>query len=339
MKVMIGVDPHKATHTAVAIGPEEKELGRVQVRATRRQVDQLLAWAAPFETRIWAIESVGGLGYLLAQELVAAGEVVLDVPATLAARVRVLASGSSNKNDPNDAFSVAVAALRTPVLAKVAAADHVEILRLLAKRNTDIGNQRSRVVCRLHAALGELAAGGIAKELNASDAEALLAGLSPQTPVGQVRHQLALELLDEVRALDAQLKASHRRIAEAVRASKTTVTEIFGVGPIIACMAVGHSRDIRRFANRDHYAAYNGTAPVEFSSGGRVVHRLSQRGNRQLNHAIHMAAVCQIRQPHSEGRAYFDRKVADGKTKKEALRALKRRVSDAIYRQLLLDTK
>jgi len=84
MKVMIGVDPHKATHTAVAIGPEETELGRVQVRATRRQVDQLLAWAAPFETRIWAIESVGGLGYLLAQELVAAGEVVLDVPATLA---------------------------------------------------------------------------------------------------------------------------------------------------------------------------------------------------------------------------------------------------------------
>jgi transposase len=109
---------------------------------------------------------------------------------------------------------------------------------------------------------------------------------------------------DEVRALDAQLKTSHRGIAEAVRASKTTVTEIFGVGPIIACMAVGHSRDISRFQSRDHYAAYNGTAPVEFSSAGRVVHRLSRRGNRQLNHAIHMAAVCQIRQPRSEGRAY-----------------------------------
>ena len=184
-----------------------------------------------------------------------------------------------------------------------------------------------------------MCAGGIAKELNASDAEELLDALAPQTPVRQVRHQLALELLDEVRALDVQLKASHRRIAEAVRASKTTVTEIFGVGPIIACMAIGHSRDVRRFQSRDHYAAYNGTAPVEFSSAGRVVHRLSRRGNRQLNHAIHMAAVCQIRQPHSEGRAYFDRKVADGKTKKEALRALKRRVSDAIYRQLLLDTK
>jgi transposase len=194
-------------------------------------------------------------------------------------------------------------------------------------------------VCRLHAALSELSAGGIAKELNASDAEKLLAALTPRTPVERVRHQLVLDLLDEVRTLDDQLKASHRRIAEAVRASKTTVTDIFGVGPIIACMAIGHSRDIRRFANRDHYAAYNGTAPVEFSSAGRVVHRLSRRGNRQLNHAIHMAAICQIRQPHSEGRAYFDRKVADGKTKKEALRALKRRVSDAIYKQLVLDTK
>lgn len=339
MTVMIGVDPHKATHTAVAIGEAEEHLGQTQVRATRRQVDQLLLWAAPFDKRTWAIESAGGLGYLLAQELVSAGEVVLDVPATLAARIRVLGSGSSNKNDPNDALSVAVAALRTPSLAGVAPADHREIMRLLAKRNTDIGNQRSRVVCRLHAALSELSAGGIAKELNASDAEALLSTLSPATPVERVRHELALDLLGEVRALDGQLKESHRRIATAVRASKTTVTEIFGVGPIIACMAIGHSRDIARFRDRDHYAAYNGTAPVEFSSGGRVVHRLSLRGNRQLNHAVHMAAVCQIRQSHSDGRLYFDRKVAEGKTKKEALRALKRRVSDAVYRQLVLDAK
>jgi transposase len=122
-----------------------------------------------------------------------------------------------------------------------------------------------------------------------------------------------------------------------VRAANTSVVELFGVGPIIACMIIGYSGDIRRFPSRDHYAAYNGTAPVEFSSGGRIVHRLSQRGNRQLNHAIHMAAISQIRQPHSEGRAYFDRKVADGKTKKEALRALKRQVSNAVYRQLVRD--
>lgn len=339
MSVIIGVDPHKATHTAVAIGHAEDELGRVQVRATRRQVAQLLSWAAPFEKRTWAIESAGGLGYLLAQQLVAAGEEVLDVPATLASRVRVLASGSSDKNDRNDARSVAVAALRAPALRSVAAANHTEILRLLAKRNTDIGNQRTRVVCRLHAALNELAAGGIAKELNASDAERFLAEVAPTTPVEHIRHELALELLAEIRVLDNQLKASHRRIRDAVRVADTSVVEIFGVGPIIACMAVGYSGDIRRFPSRDHYAAYNGTAPVEFSSGGRVVHRLSQRGNRQLNHAIHMAAICQIRQPHSEGRAYFERKIAEGKTKKEAIRALKRHVSNAVYRRLLIDTR
>ena len=104
-------------------------------------------------------------------------------------------------------------------------------------------------------------------------------------------------------------------------------------------MLIGYTGDIGRFANRDHYAAYNGTAPVEFSSGGRTVHRLSQRGNRQLNHALHMAAICQLRQPHSEGRAYFDRKVAEGKTKREAIRSLKRHISNAVYRQLVADAR
>jgi transposase len=337
MKVMIGVDPHKASHTAVAIDRREGELATLKVRATRRQVRQLLEWAEPFGERTWAIESAGGLGYLLAQQLVAAGEKVLDVPATLASRVRVLGTGRSDKNDPNDARSVAVAALRAPALRSVETADHAEVLRLLAKRNTDIGNQRTRVVCRLHALLAELAAGGIAKEINASDVDRFLAAVTPTTPAEAVRYDLAAELLEDIRRLDAQLKASHRRIRDAIRASGTTVTELFGVGPIIACSLIGYTGDVARFRNRDQFAAYNGTAPVEVSSGGRVVHRLSQRGNRKLNHAIHLAAICQIRQTHSAGRAYFDRRVTEGKTKKEALRALKRQVSNAVYRQLLVD--
>ena len=337
MKVIIGVDPHKASHTAVAIGSDEGELASLKLRATRRQVDQLVAWAEPFPARRWAIESAGGLGYLLAPQLVAAGEDVVDVPATLASRVRVLASCRSNKNDPNDARSVAVAALRAPALRSVTVADHTEVLRLLAKRNTDIGKHRTRLVCRLHAPLAELAPGGIAKELNASDADRLLAGLQPATPVEQARHELALELLDDVGRLDAQLKASHRRIRIAVRASGTSLTELFGIGPIIACMLVGYTGDVGRFRNADQFAAYNGTAPVEFSSGGRTVHRLSQRGNRQLNHALHLAAICQLRQPHSDGRAYFERKIAEGKTKKEAVRALKRQISNAVFRRLLVD--
>ena len=112
------------------------------------------------------------------------------------------------------------------------------------------------------------------------------------------------------------------------------MTEVFGVGPVVAAMVIGDIRDMSRFASRDRFAAYNGTAPIEVSSGNRIIYRLSRRGNRRLNHAIHMAAVTQIRYRHSEGRAYYDKKLAEGKTPKEALRALKRQISDAIYPHL-----
>jgi transposase len=244
--VIIGVDPHKASHTAVAIDGSEDEVLRKKVRAGASQVDQLVSWAEPLGSRTWAIESAAGLGYLLAQQLVAAGETVVDVPATLASRVRVLATGRSNKNDPNDALSVAVAALRFPGLFQVAPVGHGEVLRLLAKRNTDIGNQRSRLVCRMHALLAELAPGGIAKEINASDVDGLLEILHPATPVERVRYDLAVELLDDIRRLDGQLKVSHRRIRDAVRASATSLTDLFGIGPIIAGMLIGYTGDIGR---------------------------------------------------------------------------------------------
>ena len=172
MNVMIGVDPHKASHTAVAIDGDEDEIASVKVRATSRQVEQLLCWAEPFEKRSWAIESVGGMGYLLAQQFVARGEDVLDVPATLASRVRVFATGRSNKNDPNDAHSIAIAAFRAPTLRQVEPADHSQVLRILSKRNVDLGRQRTRVVCRLHSLFAEVVPGGIAKEMYVSDAEA-----------------------------------------------------------------------------------------------------------------------------------------------------------------------
>src|SRR5437867_8440549 len=144
VNVIIGVDPHKATHTAVALDGNELELGEVQVRASTSQLKRLLAWAVPFEKRTWAVEGAGGCGYLLSQQLVAAGEDVVDVPATLAARVRVLGSGKSNKNDPNDARSIAVAALRAPRLARVRPSDHASVLRLLAKRNSQLSSSRTR---------------------------------------------------------------------------------------------------------------------------------------------------------------------------------------------------
>jgi transposase len=158
--VTIGVDPHKRSHTAVAIDRNDVELAAIEVRASAGQVDDLLGWAVNFAERTWAVEGAGGVGYLLAQQLVAAGERVLDVPATLAARVRVLGSGRSNKNDANDGYSIAVAAQHAPRLASVVPADHASVLRLLAKRNKELGSARTRTVCRLHALLVELVPGG-----------------------------------------------------------------------------------------------------------------------------------------------------------------------------------
>jgi transposase len=299
--VMIGVDPHKATHTAVALDDGENELATLTVPAGRRQLGQLLAWAAPFQTRTWAVEAANGWGYLLSQQLVAGGEAVVDVPATLAAQVRVLGSGRSNKNDPNDARSVAVAALRAPALAAVRAEDHRTVLRLLARRNLDLGRWRNKVCCRLHALACELAPGGIPKKIVVTQARAFLEGVGPQSEAAAERHRLAVELVDDLVHIDTQIRQTKQRITQAAAASGTTLTELFGVGDGIAAMVIAFTGDVARFRSPDAYAAYNGTAPVEVSSGGRRVHRLSRRGNRQLNHAIHLAAVCQIRFAHKPG--------------------------------------
>ena len=261
------------------------------------QLGELLAWAAPFGERTWAIESAGGLGYLLAQQLVAHGEHVVDVPATLSSRVRVLGSGRSNKNDANDARAVAVAALRSPSLACVLAEDHVSVLRLLAKAQLDASRARSRACCRLHALVRELVPGGIRKQIVVAQADQVLDKIEPVNATQRQRLELAHETVDEISLLDAKLTRSRARITEAVYASGTSLIEIYGVGPVIAAMLIGYTGNAGRFPTAGHFAAYNGTAPIEFSSSGRTVHRLSRRGNRTLNHAIHMIAVTQIRHP------------------------------------------
>jgi transposase len=337
MKVMIGVDPHKGSHTATMLDRREHELRRIKVRAGGRQVAELLEWADGVKPRTWAIESAGGMGYLLAQQLVAAGETVVNVPATLASRVRVLASGQSTKSDPNDARSVAVAALRAPSLAPVQRADHTTVCRLLVKHHNDLGRWRNKLCCRLHALVGELVPGGITKEVVVNQARSLLAAVEPGDVAAAERHRQALELVAEIDRVDSQMTDSRTRIAAAVTASGTTLTTIFGVGPIVAGMLIGYTGDPTRFATANRFASYTGTAPIEFSSGGRVTHRLSRRGNRRLNHALHIAAITQIRHPHSPGRAYYDRKVTEGKTPREAIRALKRRLSDIVWRHLIAD--
>src|SRR5436189_1734365 len=189
--VMIGVDPHKGSHTAVAIDVAEEPLGRLRVRASAGQAQRLVAWAAAWPERTWAVEGAGGLGHLLAQQLVAAGERVLDVQPKLGARVRLLATGASGKNDPNDARSVAIAALRSTTAAEVAAAGHAAVLKVWSKRHRDLGRARNQLACRLHAVLCDLVPGGFGKEITAGQAAGLLQRISPAGAVAQARYDLA----------------------------------------------------------------------------------------------------------------------------------------------------
>jgi transposase len=337
--VMIGVDPHKGSHTAVVISPAEEPLAEVQVRASAAQAEKLIGWAAAWPERTWAVEGAGGLGRLLAQQLVAAGERVLDVQPKLASRVRLLQAGDTNKNDPNDALSVAVAALRSRVCREVIAEDYPAVLKVWSKRHRDLARTRNQVACRLHAVLCDLVPGGHPKEISAAHAARILAQASPSGAVALARAELAAEFLADLRHLDVQLRETRKKLAAAVRASGTSLTQVFGVGPVIAGTIIGDVGDVARFPGRDHFASYNGTAPVEVSSGNKKTHRLSLRGNRRINHAIHMAAITQLRHKHSEGRAYYDKKVTEGKTGKEAIRSLKRKISDAIFARLQADAR
>src|ERR1700684_1469377 len=195
--VMIGVDPHKGSHTAVVIGPAEEPLGELRVRASAAQAGKLLEWAGgrPARTR----EGAGGLGHLLAQQLVAAGERVLDVQPKLASRVRLLQAGDTNKNDPNDALSVAVAALRSRTWRQVSAEDYPAVLKVWSKRHRDLARTRNQVACRLHAVLCDLIPGGHPKEISAAHAARILAQISPSGPVALARAELAAEVLADMR--------------------------------------------------------------------------------------------------------------------------------------------
>ncbi len=337
MTVIIGIDPHKATHMAVAIDGDEHAVGRLEVAADRAQTQRLLAWAAPLGAeRTWAIESAGWLGKLLSQELVAAGEHVVDVPPTLAARVRLLGATKASKNDGNDALSTAIAGLRHCELQAVRGDDHTTVLRLLVGRYDDLTSLRTQAACRLHAVLRELIAGGAPRRLSADRAAKLLRGVRPDSSVGRERRRLAVELLGDMRRLDRELVRIKTRIGEAVAASNTALLELHGVGPIVAGLVLAHVGDPARFPTPARFASYNATAPIEASSGPRKRHRLNPRRNRKLNHAMHLTAVTQIRHD-TPGRVYYDRKLAEGKTKKEALRALKRRISDAVWHQLQIN--
>jgi transposase len=195
---------------------------------------------------------------------------------------------------------------------------------------------RSKHCSRLHALLLELKPGGIGVKISVGNASRLLDAITVGDEATRYRVMVGREVVDDIARLDATLKASKKRIAVAVSASGTSLTDIVGVGPVGAATIIGYTKNIARFPTRGHYATYNATAPIEVSSAGNTRHRLNLRGNRILNHAIHIAAVTQLRHD-TTGRIYYRKKITEGKTPKEAIRALKRRISDAVYKALIAD--
>jgi transposase len=334
--VMIAVDPHKASNTAAVLDPVSKTLiGSARSANGEDGYARLMAFAARWAQRRWAVEGCHGAGRSLAQRLIADGELVLDVPAKLAARVRVYPRGHGRKTDKDDAVSIGLAALDGTGIGLVACDDALVSLRLWCDRREELTAGRTQTACRLHRLPAGLTPGGMRRELSADKAQALLARIRPAGEGGRVRVQIARDHLAGIRALDARLKFITGQIAALVAASGTGLTGLYGTGPVIAGRILAEAGDVARFAAKDKFASYNGTAPIGASSGEQVRHRLSRAGNRRINHALHMMAVTQIRNLGTPGRQYYERKRSVGKTPKEALRCLKRRLSDVVDRQLL----
>jgi transposase len=339
MKVLIGVDPHKASLAVAALDEATGELlERASFPQDRTGLRTLERWAKRFPERRWAVENAGGLGRHLAVRLAATGESVVDVPPKLSARVRVLSSGNARKNDRLDALATALAASRNDRLAVVDPEAASEVLRLLSERREDLVAERTRALNRLHGLLRDLVPGGVARTLSAHRAARILRGIRPQGASARLRRRLASEVLRDVRTLDRKIADLNERIEAEVKASGTSLTGIFGVGPILAARIIGTVGSVERFPTKAHFASYSGTAPLETSSGEVVRHRLSLAGNRKLNYALHMVATCQARSD-DQGGAYYRKKIAEGKSRKEALRCLKRRISDAVFRSLLADSQ
>jgi transposase len=337
--VVIGMDPHKRSATIEVMDSDEAVLGGGRYgtdvpgyRAMRRAVRR-------WPERTWAVEGCQGIGRHIARRLIADGERVVDVPPKLSARTRLFATGQGRKTDATDAHSVALAATRMKGLREVADDEQLAVLRILADRRRSLGEDHSRMVSQLHQLLLELIPGGAKKDLSAAQAKRLLATVRPRDTAGQARRRVAAELITDLERIHQRKKAADKELRTLLKETSTTLTSLNGIGPSGAARLLVEAGDVTRFPGKAHFASWNGTAPIDASSGDQVRHRLSRAGNRQINRTLHIMAVVQLRHRASEGRVYYDRKVAAGKTPMEAMRSLKRRLSDVVYHQMILDAR
>ncbi|GAA3837115.1 IS110 family transposase [Nocardioides panacisoli] len=330
------MDPHKRSVTIEVMDAAERVLDGGRFGTDEAGFAALMDYVSRFGDRVWAVEGCNGIGRHVAVRLVAAGEEVVDVPPKLSARARVFSTGQGRKTDATDAHSVALVGTRMSGLRPVVADEQRKELRVLVDRRGWLGEEHTRKVAQLHHLLLELIPGGAKKDLSAAQAKALLAGVRPRDAAGKARRRVAAELIGDLERIHVRKKAADKELTELVRATGSSLLDLLGIGPTGAARLLVDVEDITRFPDRGHFASWNGTAPIDASSGDHVRHRLSRQGNRQINRTLHIMATVQLRRP-SEGRSYFDRKRADGKTNMEAMRCLKRRLSDLVYKTMLDD--
>jgi transposase len=337
-RIVIGVDPHKLSATIEVVDQRENLLGSGRFSTDKAGFAAMRKYANHWQHPEWAVEGSLGVGRPLAQRLLEAGERVVDVPAKLAARARLLDTGHGRKTDAHDAHSVAVAAVRAKNLRVLAPDGQLEALRMLVDHRDQLSNQRVATVNRLQRLLAELTPGQAKKDITALQAKAILASIRPRDVVGKTRRRVAVDELANLMAIEKKVKALTIEIKAIVKERGSNLMDLTGVGPVVAARILADVGDVARFADRNRFASWTGTAPLDASSGEQTRHRLSRAGNRRMNRMLHIAATTQIRLD-TEGRAHYRRKLAAGKTRMEAMRCLKRRLSDAVYRQLIADAR
>jgi len=333
--VRLGIDAHKRSHTIVAADEQGRQVGQVTVNATPAGHLAALVWAGRWPQRRWAIEDCRHLSRRLERDLLAAGERVVRVPPKLMAIARRSAR-TPGKSDPIDALAVARAALREADL-PVARLEGVERqVRLLVDHREDLVAERTRIQQRLGWHLHELEPGWEIPA-GALDRGVWLDRVAQRLAAHQgVVAELATELVERCRELTVRANALERQLERLVRPLAPSLLALAGCGPLTAAKLVAETAGVGRFRSRAAFAMQTGTAPVPVWSGNRERHRLNRGGNRQLNAALHRIAVTQLRLGGA-GRAYLQRRLAAGDTKTEAIRALRRRLSDEVDRRLHAD--
>ena len=332
--IIIGVDSHKRTHTAVAVDVTGRKIGERTVVATSSGHLELVRWAARFADRMFALEDCRHLSRRLSRDLLVAGEAVVRVPPKLMAGAR-RSSREPGKSDPIDALAVGRAALREDLPVATLDGPDREI-RLLVDHREDLVAERTRAQNRLRWHLHELDPGS-EPVLRGLDRTVVLAALDEKLAEapGTVA-RIARELVGQIRALTATINDLEREIGRLVAGLAPSLLALTGCGPLTAAKLVGETAGIGRFRSRAAFARHNGSAPLPVWSGNTERHRLSRTGNRQLNVALHRIAITQL-QRESPGKAYLAHRRAQGDTKTEAIRALRRRISDEVFRRMRHD--